>query len=94
MKAQTIDAFSHGDLPFERLVAELQPQRNLSRQPIFQVAFSVQNVRRDQFDAPGIRFSRVEVPRSTVRFDLLLLMGPPEGIEGALSTRPISSITP
>ena len=39
----TLEAFAHQELPFETLVKDLQPQRNLSHSPLFQVVFSLQN---------------------------------------------------
>ena len=49
-----LDAYSHQDLPFGKLVEELQPQRNLSHQPLFQVLFQLNNGPRHLLKLPGI----------------------------------------
>src|SRR5262249_5301547 len=56
-----LEAYAHQDLPFERLVEELHPQRNLSHNPLFQVMFSLENDPTTTFDLPGLRLHRIEV---------------------------------
>ncbi len=67
-----LEAYSHQDLPFEKLVAELQPARSLSYSPIFQVAFAFQNAPRSRFELPGLEVSRYRIESGTAKFDLTL----------------------
>lgn len=74
-------AYDRQDLPFERLVAELQPERDFSRNPIFQVLFALQNVSPPEFH--GLTVSPVEVPTGTSKFDLTLTVEErPDGLAG------------
>jgi amino acid adenylation domain-containing protein len=76
VRRSSAEAYEHQDLPFEKLVDELQPERNLGRNPLFQVAFLFQNVPIDAADFPGMEV----LPRGEqqftpgVTFDLTLVM--------------------
>ena len=72
VRETAIGAFSHQDLPFEKLVEELQPERSLNRQPLFQVMFSFENHQEDSLATPnpGAGNERIEVDQ--VRFELAL----------------------
>jgi non-ribosomal peptide synthetase component F len=69
-----LGAYGHQDVPFERLVEELQPERSLSHSPLFQVAFGLDNAPRRVLELPGLRISGVESADDVVRFDLTLWM--------------------
>jgi amino acid adenylation domain-containing protein len=67
-----LGAYAHQDLPFEKLVEELQPERDLSRNPLFQVTFILQNAPRGLPNISGISLGRMEVDSRTSKFDLNL----------------------
>ena len=70
-----LEAYDHQDLPFEKLVEELHPERNLSHNPLFQVMFSFQSDPTPTFDLPGLRLRLVEIANRTAKFDLTLTVG-------------------
>ncbi|MFY0566439.1 amino acid adenylation domain-containing protein [Archangium lansingense] len=81
----TLGAYEHQDLPFEKLVEELQPQRDLSRPPFFQVMFILQNANSGTLRLPGLSLHPVEMRSSTAKFDwTLALADTPDGFAGGL----------
>ncbi|WSP95911.1 amino acid adenylation domain-containing protein [Streptomyces sp. NBC_01233] len=86
-----LDALDHQDVPFERLVEELAPQRVLSRHPLFQVMLSVQNTASGVVDLPGLRAEPVPTGVSSAKFDVEVSVsetfgpaGEPAGVSGQL----------
>jgi amino acid adenylation domain-containing protein/thioester reductase-like protein len=68
----TLGAYAHQDLPFEQLVEKLQPQRDLSHTPLFQVMFVLRDAQRSNIELPGLTFSSIESDSGTAKFDLTL----------------------
>ncbi len=80
-----LGAYAHQDLPFETLVDALQPGRNLSFTPLFQVGFAVQNEPPSGYTLPGLSLTPMPVHSGTAAFDLLLsITDSPQGLKGAL----------
>jgi amino acid adenylation domain-containing protein len=67
-----LGAYAHQDLPFEKLVEELQPKRDLSRSPLFQVMFLLQNAPSHTPKLTGLSVGRIGVDTGTSKFDLTL----------------------
>ncbi len=72
VRGAVLDAFSHQDVPFEHVVAAVKPERSLSYNPIYQVAFALQERRRSAVSLPGLDVTPVELQLSTSKFDLFL----------------------
>ena len=65
-----LSASSHQDLPFEKLVEELQTERNSSRSPLFQVMFILESEQEIRWEFPGLNLNVVEVENNSTKFDL------------------------
>jgi amino acid adenylation domain-containing protein len=68
----TLGAYAHQDLPFEKLVEELHPERSLNRHPLFQVVFGLQNAPVDELELPELKLSSFHLETQTTRFDFEL----------------------
>ncbi|MGA9768120.1 MAG: amino acid adenylation domain-containing protein, partial [Blastocatellia bacterium] len=69
----TLDAYQHQDLPFEKLVDELSPQRDMSRSPLFQVKLVLQNTPHEQLSLGTLRLESFELESKQIKLDLNLM---------------------
>lgn len=74
VRTVALDAYAHQDLPFEKLVEELKPERDLSRSPIFQVTFAFQNTPQSTLAIPGASVVPLPELNRVARFDLELFL--------------------
>ena len=65
-----LDAYSHQDISFAKLVADLQPERETSHSPFFQVMFNVTNVPVPEINLPGLAMKPLYLDRKGAQFDL------------------------
>lgn len=70
----TLGAYAHQDLPFEKLVEELRPERDLSQSPVFQAMLVVQNAPQDGLELQGLRLGGVSEQTTAAKFDLTLVL--------------------
>ncbi|WP_138505868.1 non-ribosomal peptide synthetase [Nostoc sp. PA-18-2419] len=69
-----VGAYAHTDIPFERVVAELHPERNLSHTPLFQVMFALQEDTKKDLVLPGLTLKWLDNHSQTAKFDLTLFV--------------------
>ncbi len=85
VKQVCVEAYDHQDVPFEQLVDALQPGRNLSHSPLFQVMLVLQNTPAEQLKLSGLTMSRLALEHLTAKFDLTLsLEETPQGLVGSI----------
>ncbi len=85
LRETTLAAYAHQDLPFEKLVQELAPQRDLSRPPLVGVLLVLQNMALPELALPGLACERLALASETSRLDLTFSLVPQgAGLAGAL----------
>jgi amino acid adenylation domain-containing protein len=88
VREAALGAHAHRDLPFERLVQELRPERSLGQTPLFQVMFAFENAARDPRMPPGLALRMRPAEAAVAKFDLTLsLVAAGTRLEGALRYR-------
>jgi len=91
VRERSLEAHEHQDVPFEKLVEELQPERDLSRTPFFQVMFVLQHVEEwKELRLPGLKMTGVEIEGGMEKFEMTMTVlegGEGGRIAGGLSYR-------
>lgn len=72
VRETALGAYAHQDLPFEKLVEELKPERNLSHTPLFQVIFALQNASLSETTFAGLRLTPLPIDTGAIKFDLMM----------------------
>ncbi len=82
VRRTTLEALSYQEVPFEKLLEELHPERDLSRTPLFQVFFNMLNFPSAELAAPGLRLSAESTAEAPAKFDLTVYLAEsPQGIQ-------------
>jgi amino acid adenylation domain-containing protein len=74
IREEALGAYANQDLPIERLVGELQPDRRLSHTPLFQVMIAIQNVPRASVKLSGLDLKLLDIDIGASKFDLSLII--------------------
>jgi amino acid adenylation domain-containing protein len=72
VREAVLDGYEHQDLPFEKLVEELAPDRDVSRSPVFQVAFTLRRAGADKSELEGLELVPFALDPGTSKFDLIM----------------------
>ena len=70
-----LESYAHQEVPFPKIVQDIQPERSATHNPIVQVLFVMQNVPRSKRELAGLRMDPFEVPVTTSKFDMALFVG-------------------
>nr|QEO74431.1 condensation domain-containing protein [uncultured bacterium] len=79
VRQTSLGAYAHQDLPFEKLVEHLSPERSLGHTPLFQVVLVLQNAPLGTLELPDLSFEPLEIELRTAKFDLGLSWGEDQG---------------
>jgi amino acid adenylation domain-containing protein len=79
VRSVCLEGYAHQDMPFERLVQELHPERDLSRSPLFQVMFALQNAAGTKWALGDVEATRIVAANRTSKFDLYVSVQEEEG---------------
>jgi amino acid adenylation domain-containing protein len=82
VRETALRAYEHQDVPFEKLVEELQPERSMSQQPLFQVLFALNDATQEELKLAGLEASLIDLESETIKFDLCLGIEEREGLLG------------
>jgi non-ribosomal peptide synthetase component F len=83
VRQSVLDAYLNQDLPFEKVVDELQVERRPGRHPIFQVKLTLQNMPRQSFDLPDVDVDVISLADGPPKMDMILIVGESEeGLTG------------
>ncbi|BBA33066.1 putative linear pentadecapeptide gramicidin synthetase LgrB [Methylocaldum marinum] len=83
VRQRALDAYAHQEVPFERIVEAVQPERSLSHSPLFQVMFVLQNTPEATLTLPGLTLSPLPLQGVAAKFDLTLVLSDSEaGLHG------------
>jgi len=74
VRTTALDAYAHQDMPFDKLVEELQPERSASHNPLVQVLFVMQNLPKRSRELQGLELSAFEIPIIRSKFDVAVFM--------------------
>lgn len=85
VRKAALGAYAHQDVPFELLVNDLQPARDPSRNPLFQIMFVMQNLPVEPLQLPDLKVSMLDLPTGAAKFDMTVTFaGNEHGLDGVI----------